>query len=244
MKKTTRRVGKKRRTSTKKRQAQIMRQRDNKRMRALDLQAEKSHIVSVPAPPLAVEKKTPRHIQVFGWLYTALVFVFGCYFDSFSSVHPHVSVEPLEVLDPKNPLSVPFKITNETFYALYDIRYSCVQVQTIAPVGSEVAGNIFLPTDRIIKELGPHSSATKSCSFIGDYFGRSDVRTVDFMVTVSFYPWFFPSWKKVRLVNYHRFTVVYDKEGRARIHPQPPVSLPSRPSGIPGVVPEYMDDIE
>lgn len=228
MRKTNRRKGKAQREATRKRRAQGRvqeeRERESKRLEIAVQRAVEAHL----SPE---EGAFRHHRKFFASLFSLVMLLLAFYFDSFNSVWPRVSIETLDVIDPADPLSVPFRITNENFFSHYDVLYICIQVEATSSDSSKVTfqGNRYFPRDRRIGTLGPHDVATRSCRMLDMLVtGPSPIKTREFMVAVASRPWFLPDMKWARFVGKAHFVVEYDKNGGGRVVRQPQLPLPPK----------------
>jgi hypothetical protein len=139
-------------------------------------------------------------------------------------LYPRASANPLEAVNPANPPAVLITISNDNFYMLRDVQYSCIQVEGSSS-GAVYQGNLVGPRDTKIDNLVSYDSATISCAVIGEEF-PAGVVTRDFMVTVSFRPFFVPALPLLRSERSFRFVAVHDQEGHPRVVRQPQVYFP------------------
>jgi hypothetical protein len=120
---------------------------------------------------------------------------------------PQVSVRPEGKLDPRNPFSTPFVITNSGIIGIHDVTFLC----RLRHATNEQGGKIIVtggvrPTGFVISEIGPGESATTGLPFtwIGDV-----TASADFDFVLEYRPSYFPFKKNVAL----RFATARQKDG-------------------------------
>jgi len=120
---------------------------------------------------------------------------------------PQVSVRPEGKLDPRNPFSTPFIITNSGITGIHDVTFICrLRHATNEQGGKIIAYGGVRPTGFIISEIGPGESATTGLPFtwIGDV-----TASADFDFVLEYRPSYFPLKKHIAL----RFATARQKDG-------------------------------
>lgn len=102
---------------------------------------------------------------------------------------PQVSVRPEGSLDPKNPFSTPFVITNSGLTGINQVSFVCRLRHATNDKGGKIIANNVRPTGFGIAKIGPGESATTGLPFtwIGDTTASADF---DFVLEYrpSYYP--------------------------------------------------------
>lgn len=133
---------------------------------------------------------------------------------------PKISVSLPPPLDPSKPLSQPFTITNEGYFALNNvgmscaIRYirdpACVSIKGAQDYSSRIQEHEF---ERIAPVLEPGEKYTKLCP-IQD---GCQIKQADIAVVVSFRPAWFPFFRE----KLFRFRTTEGADGNLYYYPQP-----------------------
>jgi hypothetical protein len=120
---------------------------------------------------------------------------------------PQVSVHPEGKLDPRDPFSTPFVITNSGITGIHDVTFLCrLRHATNEQGGKIIATGGVRPTGFLVSEIGPGESATTGLPFtwIGDV-----TASADFDFVLEYRPSYFPFKKHVAL----RFATAKQKDG-------------------------------
>tara|TARA_B100000614_G_scaffold259934_2_gene285630 strand:- start:340 stop:921 length:582 start_codon:yes stop_codon:yes gene_type:complete len=119
------------------------------------------------------------------------------------TLYPKVSVEPDSYLDPKNPLKTLFRITNEGFLPLYDVRI----LSAIHEVKSKREKRIIGVTDyksrlfnpiHVADKISSGESDTAYCA-LGGLKLPFGVDYIDMAIIVDFAPSFLNFWRMERV---------------------------------------------
>jgi hypothetical protein len=164
------------------------------------------------------EKETPQSTIAITWkLIVGTVSGVGLLLGlvtAILSLLPRLSVSNLESLDPDDPFSTPFVVSNDGVLGINDVVLSCILVrlesatQHWAVEGFRSVG--YAPT---IPRLDPGEQGTAPCNpAVGLKASAADIEVV-----VSYRPDYVP-WKKERPF---RFVTVSSKDGKLHWIPQP-----------------------
>ena len=116
--------------------------------------------------------------------------------------HPYVSLHPDQRLNPSDPFSTEFTITNEGNFNIRDLTSTCIfgNVETTHNVGMY---GLARPSLKSIPRIEPKLSSTIEClSFIGGIgAGAGNVRTADIALRVEYRQ----NWWPVKMTEVYRF---------------------------------------
>jgi hypothetical protein len=80
--------------------------------------------VAPPTPPRKGILRWLRVLSPTGWFWTS-VSLFVALVGSYYLLRPQIEVEPDTALDPKQPMTTPFRITNRGVLPIYNVRKEC-----------------------------------------------------------------------------------------------------------------------
>lgn len=126
---------------------------------------------------------------------------------------PSISLEPLDELNPRDSFSVPYFISNEGFFAIYDIATHCryEKVETID--GNRIDG-MELTNVHSYKEIEAHGKATVAFQAVAL---DGPFKQADMTISISYRPKFLPFSKLKKF----RFIAKRDSTNQLRYFPQP-----------------------
>jgi hypothetical protein len=178
--------------------------RRERRRRARELKKiEEKLLRPKPKGPEEPVGRTSQYFRETKWIVglifagiTALITVLTGY----EMLQVHVALEPDGLLNPGDPFSTEFSITNESgIFAVHDLTSSCytIDVETTHHVGVMGIGRTSL---RTIPTIEPRASSTIQCpAWIGGYgAGAGDVTKAEIEMDISYRPGWSPLHKNER----------------------------------------------
>jgi hypothetical protein len=121
-------------------------------------------------------------------------------------LYPKPTVEPYSYLDPKNPLKTSFKISNDSFLPLYNVKISCAIREVKCKDWPGVRGEddftsrLFNPV-HVADKLSYGESDTAFCP-LGAFDLHSPVDYADIAIIVEFSPPLISKWRIERIFPY------------------------------------------
>lgn len=114
---------------------------------------------------------------------------------------PVVHVDPYIQFDPASPFSERFKVSNDGFFAIYDVQVNCI-VQKATLTGEATVANVR-GNAAYLKVLEAPDSTTFDCpldTWVG--FPNRKYISADIEIIIAFRPAWYP-WHKHRAVGFH-----------------------------------------
>lgn len=130
---------------------------------------------------------------------------------------PKVVINASALLNPVEPFSAPFTITNEGNFAIQHVTFRCV----VLDAGDDFNTHIVMPhgspggsSGDVIPELNPSETSTVGCSF--PFFFEHPVTHADVEIFVKYKP----DWMPWHQEKPFRFAITRDTEGRLKWMPR------------------------
>ena len=185
-----------RRERRRKRREQRKLREKSKREATREIEQEKT--LSLPKRVLPFLRRTLLTTK-FAWgLFLSIITLAGGY----ALLHPRISVEPNLLLNPTNPYSTQFTVTNESaMFDVHDADFVCWprQLRTNHNIGV-VSFTPLANVHRLIPRLGPGESSTVDCPAvmggIGAWTGQVDKAELEIVATYR------QDWWPIRTVRY------------------------------------------
>lgn len=178
--------------------AEMSRRERREHQRQLErLRREQQRIVAATPRPRLWRRIFSGTNVVVGTFVTFLAFLGGWFL-----FHPHVSLHPDQRLNPNDPFSTEFTITNEGNFDIQNLTSTCIfgNVETTHNVGMY---GLARPSLQTIPQIEPRVSSTVEClSFIGGIgAGAGNVRTADIALRLEYRQ----KWWPARMTEIYRF---------------------------------------
>lgn len=176
---------------------------------------------SPQAPPSPIQRGASRVVKFLGRLWS-LILVALALVGYYAVVKPHVSVDPQVTLNPVDPFTTEFVVTNDSSaFSIRQLEFTCWSpstktshnIQIWSPVAQEKRTGI-------IQDIGPKEKGTIECPSltggIGTFLG--DVTSSQLVIIFSYKQNFWPFKQEER----HPFKAERDSQGGQRWFPVTP----------------------
>jgi hypothetical protein len=158
--------------------------------------------------------KTKKWTVAATTLIVAVVGLVGSTVGMYWYASPKVMVNVSELLNPVEPFSAPFTISNNGNFAIHHVTFRCVVLHAgddfnthiVMPPGSPGAAS----SDAIVPELNPGETSTVGCPF--PFFFEHPVTHADVEIFVKYKP----EWQPWHQEKPFRFAITRDSQGHLR----------------------------
>jgi hypothetical protein len=145
-------------------------------------------------------------------------------FTALATFAPRFSVEPTTPLDPENPFSVPFTITNTGPVKAKQVKYMCSITEATFTRGLRIKESYFVDERyKSIAEIAPEERLEAPCPGFGPGiggqlgFGEKNVKEADMTLLLSYRG----AWRPWRRTEQFRFIYMRGPDGEVRWFTQP-----------------------
>lgn len=148
-----------------------------------------------------------------GWLWSILAGVITLA-GGWTIVRPVLHVDPYVQLDPASPFSERFKVSNDGFFAIYDVDVRCHIIKTVTADGRIVGDVTLVHFGSYRKVIEAATSATIDCPLTSGFIAIPNAKYVsaEIQLIIGFTPSWYP-WPKEKTI---KFSGQLDSQGSVR----------------------------